>query len=857
MKTREGARALAFIGALSAALGGLQIAALFARPANYPSHAGEWIPALFAALILLSGGLAIRAWVWLNDRWGALPKALAGGASGDRRAPATISRALVLIASAAIVALNLGLWWSEGALPPARMTFFGASSWVDGRSMSLTATGATLAGGSLLIGLGAIAAAVLSGLAWIAFRARFGERGGKLVRGAFAAIGAVPYLVPAVFVRAAYREDVLFSTAEWWMTGSVSERDAFASMLGAQRGLFWAIVFLGVQAGAGLIAWLRDVWNEEAESDAFVLASIAEKSVWRAFLRDAIWLRRRHELSSILLSAGASAMMLEAITQTLIDLFHVPGFPLYPSLGASYFLASRSGDAPLGAHVIIFGAAALLVLAAALPRRAYRPVRAPHLPALDGLSLLSSVQWILGPSGSGKTTLMRAYAGEHPARTVYVPQDVGDALPAHVAIGEAARDDGAARYLIDLDDELLAERLQDPYTSTNVLSRGERQRLAFALALAEFSADRERSSLLLDEPTSAQDTVRTSKMIALLEAARSRAGRIVIASHDPSALGGGLSRTAVDSVLWLEKNTARAYDVQPGFASSFTRSAWVPRAAGSPDAHDRVNGVSAELGGFMESLGRMIAPAAEPERAKDPEQDAEPSVADGRGGWIKLPKTIRLGARSLSLKTQLVAVRGSRKLQPGTLTILEGLSGSGKSRLLREMTASLADQIMIGLVPQEPGRCFPGEMTVYEAIDAHDAIALEPEAATWFPSFERALWSRRFDSLSEGQRQRVLLAREGLRLDGRDAHGAGKDARDRRGGREKKRARLLLLDEPFGSVDPVSHVAMLERVVAWIASRPTEAMALIVSHSADADAAIAFERGIDAARWRLEVARWT
>lgn len=843
MKTREGARAIAFIGALTAVLGGAQLIAVFARPAKYPSHAGEWIAAVSAALILLSGGLAIRAWVWLNDRWGALPKALAGGSSGDRRAPATLSRALVLIASAAIVALNLGLWWSEGALPLARMTFFSAASWVDGRSMSLTATGATLAAGSLLIGLGAIAAAVLSGALWIALRARFGERGGKLVRGAFAAIGAVPYLVPAVFVRAAYREDVLFSTAEWWMTGSVSERDAFASMLGAQRGFFWAIVFLGVQAGAGLIAWLRDVWNEEAESDAFVLASIAEKSVWRAFLRDAIWLRRRHELSSILLSAGASAMMLEAITQTLIDLFHVPGFPLYPSLGASYFLSSRSGAAPLGAHVIIFGAAALLVLAAALPRRVYRPRRAAQMPALDGLSLLSSVQWILGPSGSGKTTLMRAYAGEHPARTVYVPQDVGDALPAHVAIGEAARDDGAGRYLIDLDDDLLAERLQDPYTSTNVLSRGERQRLAFALALAQFYTDRERSSLLLDEPTSAQDTVRTAKMITLLEAARSRAGRIVIASHDPSALGGGLSRTAVDSVLWLEKNTARAYDVQPGHASSFTRTAWVPRAA---EQAETKNGVSAELGAFMESLGRMIAPASEKERAADPEQHADPSVADGRGGWIKLPKTIRLGARSLSLKTQLVAVRGSRKLQPGTLTILEGLSGSGKSRLLREMTAALGDQIMIGLVPQEPGRCFPGEMTVYEAIDPRDAIALEKEAATWFPSFERALWARRFDSLSEGQRQRVLLAREGLRLDARDEHARG-----------KKRARLLLLDEPFGSVDPVSHVAMLERVVAWIAARPSEAMALIVSHSADADAAIALERGIDAARWRLEVARWT
>jgi ABC-type molybdenum transport system ATPase subunit/photorepair protein PhrA len=214
----------------------------------------------------------------------------------------------------------------------------------------------------------------------------------------------------------------------------------------------------------------------------------------------------------------------------------------------------------------------------------------------------------------------------------------------------------------------------------------------------------------------------------------------------------------------------------------------------------------------------------------------EPTVADGRGGWIKLPARIRLGPRTIELSKQLVVLRGERRLKPGTITFLEGLSGSGKSRLLREIIDTLHHQLSIGLVPQEPSRCFPDEMTVYEAIDGGPARLDANKVGTWFPRFESALWGRRFYSLSEGQRQRLLLAREGLRLDAPS---------------DSKRPRLFLLDEPFGSVDPVSHVAMLERIVAWIASRPTEAMALIVSHSPDADAMIA--RDVEVQRWRLEV----
>ena len=62
----------------------------------------------------------------------------------------------------------------------------------------------------------------------------------------------------------------------------------------------------------------------------------------------------------------------------------------------------------------------------------------------------------------------------------------------------------------------MRRRLFDPFTSLATLSRGERQRLLLALALSRARAD-PGCTLLLDEPTSAQDGARTS---ALLECVR-------------------------------------------------------------------------------------------------------------------------------------------------------------------------------------------------------------------------------------------------------------------------------------------------------------------------------------------------
>src|SRR5207253_1042492 len=218
-------------------------------------------------------------------------------------------------------------------------------------------------------------------------------------------------------------------------------------------------------------SWLVEVRAAEESSDSFLAATVRGQGRWSILLRQGLWLRRRRELGALLLAGMAGAVLIDVLSNTLIDSFRTPGFPPYPSLGA-----------------------------AQLPR------------------------------------------------AILVPQDPDDALPSTFSTTDVAAMARSAPLPTDrvvwdllgrLGDDPVRRRLFDPFTPVSRLSRGERQRLLLALALSRARAD-PGCTLLLDEPTSAQDTWRTGALLEcvrdLLPARFTGSGAVVLTSHDPEPI---------------------------------------------------------------------------------------------------------------------------------------------------------------------------------------------------------------------------------------------------------------------------------------------------------------------------------
>ena len=99
--------------------------------------------------------------------------------------------------------------------------------------------------------------------------------------------------------------------------------------------------------------------------------------------------------------------------------------------------------------------------------------------------------------------------------------------------------------------------------------------------------------------------------------------------------------------------------------------------------------------------------------------------------------------------------------------------------------------------------------------------------------------SRPVGALSEGERQRALLAAEVLRLEQAAARG---------------RLRLLLLDEPFGALDPPAHLRLMGSLIRWLQESPGRA-AVLVSHSPLVDLGLARAGGVPTTEWTIDGGR--
>jgi ABC-type multidrug transport system ATPase subunit len=180
------------------------------------------------------------------------------------------------------------------------------------------------------------------------------------------------------------------------------------------------------------------------------------------------------------------------------------------------------------------------------------------------------------------------------------------------------------------------------------------------------------------------------------------------------------------------------------------------------------------------------------------------------------------------------AVSGKATIAGGDLVVLSGPSGSGKTTLLRSIAERRPSRVELGYLAQDLGRAFPGEMPVRELLGPERGARLDVLRRWFGPELNDRLLSRTVAALSEGERQRLLLASEVLRL-------------DRAGG---ARLKLLLLDEPFGSLDPAAHLRLMEALLGWVRESADRA-AVLVSHRPMVDLGLARAFGVPAREWTI------
>ncbi len=131
---------------------------------------------------------------------------------------------------------------------------------------------------------------------------------------------------------------------------------------------------------------------------------------------------------------------------------------------------------------------------------------------------------------------------------------------------------------------------------------------------------------------------------------------------------------------------------------------------------------------------------------------------------------------------------------------------------------------------QDPPRSVPTEMPVREALGARLDHA---RLSHWFgPGLDEEMLGRSVGALSDGERQRLLIAAEVMRLEQS----------------RTSRLRLLLLDEPFGALDPAAHLRLMDALLGWLRASERNA-AVLVSHSPLVDLGLARASGVPACEW--------
>jgi ABC-type nitrate/sulfonate/bicarbonate transport system ATPase subunit len=68
----------------------------------------------------------------------------------------------------------------------------------------------------------------------------------------------------------------------------------------------------------------------------------------------------------------------------------------------------------------------------------------------------------------------------------------------------------------------------------------------------------------------------------------------------------------------------------------------------------------------------------------------------------------------------------------------------------------------------------------------------------------------------------------------------------------RAKLRLLLLDEPFGAVDPSAHLRLMDLLLAWVREGEGQSAAVLVSHSPGMDLGLARASGVPTTEWTID-----
>ena len=180
--------------------------------------------------------------------------------------------------------------------------------------------------------------------------------------------------------------------------------------------------------------------------------------------------------------------------------------------------------------------------------------------------------------------------------------------------------------------------------------------------------------------------------------------------------------------------------------------------------------------------------------------------------------TALLSASGLTLPGRLRDA--ALEIAPGELVCLAGPNGSGKTSLLHALAGIGGRPGRVVLDGEDPRRAAPARrprlMTYLPAtrdlhwpLAARDLIALGGSAADFSELELTPLLDRRVDTLSTGERSRVMIARA-----------------------LAPRPKLLLLDEPTANLDPLWQLRLMALVRAEI--EQDERAALVAIHDLDA-----------------------
>lgn len=678
-------------------------------------------------------------------------------------------------------------------------------------------------------------------------------------------LNGIPYLVVLLASRVLDNDKIVLQTSwEIYQTTTTT--------LGITRPIFWnkgialAMVFLGAQLSLGLWKWSEMALLDIKSTPYGRLSELNGTNPSRLLWREVFWLEKWTEMTQQFCIGLSSLFLVDLLANSVCDVLSYEkdlSIPLYMSLGnfqiynmeEIFGLISPAHFFRLEMSLVVLLFCSLMMVCVVsygnkqgvfrfqkdgnnryinllLPndKILFKNIHAPYL-----YNKAPYINFVLGDSGVGKSSLLCAMYNDDLKKSIYVFQDPDYIFPDELSIAETVQMGIAHQqetmkrmeYILRnmIPDNRLLLGLSDENTPVRTLSRGERQRLLFIMTMAvlqnRLDTGERGLQIFFDEFTSAQDEKRTGQMFQLLQDVANNIQykekfSIYIITHDPACLVDAFLQQKNTKVLWLSFT-----EKQERTVSLYEWDVYTKEWKGEEDNQS----VSDEkFRAYMDNVDSMYEKHSVHARHSK----------NSRFVLQQIKNRIPVGPNFLQWSSSL-------ELRPKEVTLLRGPSGVGKSTLVAWIIQQYLQSdrgVVIGWIPQDPGRAFPKHMNVTEALLLQDEInETYKDRAQKLYGNTALPWNQLIGSLSEGQRQRIAIVREQIRLL-----------------KSSYKKKVLIMDEPFGSLDPENHIRLMEEFCEWLKDNTENgqlASILLISHTPDIDINLAYKSDISVNGWDI------